>query len=239
MRLRLPLVLVAVCSIAFMSADTPAVEKDKESLKPLQAYVGGWKGAGLPKRGSSVGGWIEECDWAWKYESGRASLVSQSADAKYFEQMQLKPGEKSGQFLLEVIPRGEKTALKYEGSINESEHLVLTTANPKSGQPARITIRMVAENNRLLVLYEAQTGSGYSRMAEVGSTRKGIAFASGSGYPECVVTGGQGTMKLEYKGQTYYVCCTGCRDLFNDDPEGVIAEYHERKRKEKEKAAGK
>jgi YHS domain-containing protein len=239
MRLRLCLVLAAVGSFALMSADTPAVEKDKEALKPLQAYVGGWKGAGLPKRGSSVGGWIEECDWAWKYDGGRASLVSESADAKYFERMQLKPGEKSGEFVLEVTPRGEKEPLKYDGVINDAGHLILTAAKPKDGQPARISIRMVAENNRLLILYEGQTGGGYARLAEVGSTRKGIQFASGSGYPECVVTGGQGTMKIEYKGQTYYVCCTGCRDLFNDDPEGVIAEYHERKKKEKEKAGGK
>jgi YHS domain-containing protein len=239
MRLRLCLVLAAASSLAFMCADTPAVEKDKEALKPLQAYVGGWKGAGLPKRGSSVGGWIEECDWAWKYESGRASLVSQSTDAKYFEHMQIKPGEKAGQFVLEMTPRGEKTALRYAGSVSETGHLVLTAAEPKDGQPARITIRMVADNNRLLILYEGQTAGGYSRLAEVGSTRKGIQFASGSGYPECVVTGGQGTMKIEYKGQTYYVCCTGCRDLFNDDPEGVIAEYHERKKKEKEKASAK
>jgi YHS domain-containing protein len=42
------------------------------------------------------------------------------------------------------------------------------------------------------------------------------------------VTGGKGTIPVTYQGETYYVCCTGCRDLFNDDPETVLAEYRER-----------
>ena len=71
-------------------------------------------------------------------------------------------------------------------------------------------------------------------LAEIGYTRQGSNFGKGSTGPECIVTGGFGSMKVEYQGQTYYVCCTGCRDLFNDDPEAVLADY--RKRKEEEKA---
>jgi hypothetical protein len=26
-------------------------------------------------------------------------------------------------------------------------------------------------------------------------------------------------------GQTYYVCCTGCRDLFNEGPAKILAEF--------------
>jgi YHS domain-containing protein len=43
-------------------------------------------------------------------------------------------------------------------------------------------------------------------------------------------------MAVTHKGQTYYVCCTGCRDMFNENPEKVIAEYNARKAAEKEKA---
>jgi YHS domain-containing protein len=35
-----------------------------------------------------------------------------------------------------------------------------------------------------------------------------------------------------YKGKTYYVCCSGCRDAFKDDPEKYIKEFEERKAKE-------
>jgi YHS domain-containing protein len=38
---------------------------------------------------------------------------------------------------------------------------------------------------------------------------------------------------VQYKGKTYYVCCTGCRDAFLDDPEGILEEYAERVAKRK------
>jgi YHS domain-containing protein len=42
---------------------------------------------------------------------------------------------------------------------------------------------------------------------------------------------------VKYKGQTYYVCCTGCKQAFEDDPEGVIKEAAERRKRERDKAA--
>ncbi|MCP4510175.1 MAG: YHS domain-containing protein, partial [Fuerstiella sp.] len=41
-----------------------------------------------------------------------------------------------------------------------------------------------------------------------------------------VVTGGLGTIAVSYKGKKYYVCCQGCVQAFNDDPETIIAEYN-------------
>ena len=51
-------------------------------------------------------------------------------------------------------------------------------------------------------------------MYQVGATKEGVPFAGGDGKPECVVSGGLGTMPVMYKGKTYYVCCSGCRDAF-------------------------
>ena len=51
--------------------------------------------------------------------------------------------------------------------------------------------------------------------------------------PECIVTGGEGTMTVMHAGKTYYVCCTGCRDAFLADPEGILKEAAERTAKEK------
>jgi hypothetical protein len=87
----------------------------------------------------------------------------------------------------------------------------------------------------MLMLYErALPASGqFTRLAEVGFTRKGSGFGQGASYRECVVTGGLGTISVEHQGQTWYVCCTGCRDLFADDPAGVLADYRQRKADEK------
>src|SRR5262249_56517502 len=79
---------------------------------------------------------------------------------------------------------------------------------------------------RLLVLLESEDPESHTfhRLGEVGYTREGVAFAAGESYPLCIVTEGRGTIQVSYKGKTYYVCCSGCRDLFNDDPESVLAE---------------
>jgi YHS domain-containing protein len=34
-------------------------------------------------------------------------------------------------------------------------------------------------------------------------------------------------MQVTHKGKTYYVCCSGCRDAFRDEPEKYIREYEE------------
>ncbi len=49
------------------------------------------------------------------------------------------------------------------------------------------------------------------------------------------MTGGAGTIRVSYKGKSYYVCCTGCRDAFNDDPEGILADYRARLEERKKK----
>ena len=55
--------------------------------------------------------------------------------------------------------------------------------------------------------------------------RAGTSLAvAGAPQVECIVTGGKGTIALTHKGQTYYVCCSGCKGVFDDDPDAVIAE---------------
>ena len=51
-----------------------------------------------------------------------------------------------------------------------------------------------------------------------------IQFAAGESYPPCIVTEGRGTIQVSYKGKSYWVCCSGCKDLFNDNPEAILAE---------------
>lgn len=250
---RLVLVLTV---IAFVGADEPAgsdVEKadskqlaaDKTALSKLQTYVGEWKGVGQLRRGSNQAAWTETAEWRWDFAESRASLFFSSPQGKYYTDARLRPGDKAGSFeLIATRPNG-KTRDRFTGRV-VSDQLVLTAAedDPPRGDdfPARITIRLVADGDRLITLFERRSAGSqrYTRLAEVGATRQGSSFGQGgTGQPECVVTGGLGTIKVEHEGQTYYVCCTGCRDLFNDDPEGVLAEYRERKAKEREKKKAK
>jgi YHS domain-containing protein len=64
--------------------------------------------------------------------------------------------------------------------------------------------------------------------AEIPNRRAGDRGAPRAALPECVVTGGKGTIPIAYKGQTYYVCCSGCKRAFDENPEKILAEYRER-----------
>lgn len=223
------------------AAETAAgqVQQDKEALAALQVYVGGWRGVGQLRRGSNRGAWTEAADWAWKFDGQRAALVFAAPESKYYASGRLIPGDKPGEFELRARRAGGEQEDRFTGRIDAKQQLVLVAETPAEDLPNRISVRTVAGGDRLIVLYEKQLAGAdrYTRMAEVGYTRKGSSFAQGSSQPECVVTGGLGTIKVEYQGKTYLVCCTGCRDLFNDDPEGVLADYRERKAKEKAERA--
>ena len=43
--------------------------------------------------------------------------------------------------------------------------------------------------------------------------------------------GGLGTIKVMHKGEAYYVCCSGCKDEFNAEPEKYIRLAAEKKKK--------
>jgi hypothetical protein len=219
------------------------IQNDKQALARLQVYIGGWRGVGQVRRGSNQGAWTEKADWAWKFDGDHAALVFDSPQGKYYRSGRLHGGEKPGSFELIAKRPDGKTEDRFVGGIDGKEQLVLVAAREKSSEaakdaeapPDRISLRTVADGDRLLILYERQIAGGdrFTRLAEVGYTRQGSSFAKGSSQPECVVTGGLGTIEVAYKGKTYLVCCTGCRDLFNDDPEGVLADYRERKAQEK------
>jgi hypothetical protein len=232
-----------ILAVAFAHSATEASDRavdDKQSLAPLQAYVGQWRGVGQVRRGSSRDAWTERSEWTWRFSTGRASLVANLTGGKYFSRFELLPADAPKEFILLATPvtsesGGEPAPLKFEGK-QEDDTLSLTRAHPSEALPARITIRLVAKGDRMVVLYEKCLGDDvFTRLGEVGSTRVGSSFATtATSGPECVVTGGLGTIAVEYEGQKYFVCCTGCRDLFEDDPAGVLAEFRQRKAEEKQ-----
>ncbi len=201
--------------------------EDKQALQAAQAYVGSWRGVGQTKRGSADGSWQEEADWAWKFDKGGAALTFSAPKAKFFTAGRLLPGEKAGQLRLECLNDEGKVVARYAGTMEENGDLAVLAQEAAEDAPARITFRTVAGGDRLLVLLERRLGDTdrFLRMAEIGYTRKGSNFGQASVERECVVTGGAGTIAVTYDGKIYYVCCTGCRDFFNDDPAGVLSDY--------------
>ena len=234
---------IAMTALLLVSVATcwAAIEVDKraeakKSLQGFQDFVCGWKGVGQLRRGSTRGSWRETGDWAWKFTKHAASLTFAVKDAKYFSAIQLESAGK-GDYQLTGIDKNKKSHI-FRGRANKSGYLVLTAVKPPQTPtvPARITLRTTAGGKRMVILFERRLGKSerFIRLAEVGYTRVGSGFGQGATYVECVVTGGKGTIPVTYKGKTYYVCCGGCRDLFNEDPAGILAEYAALKKKQKE-----
>lgn len=227
------LATLMLVSLALVGDAPPKRAADQAALKPYAGLVGEWRGTGQPQRGSARGAWTETAGWSWKLSTDSAALAFSSEKGKYLRSALLHPGKSAGEFRLDaVLPDGVKRS--FTGKLGSRNILTLTPEMPVDEGLAKITITPLHDTRFLMLLEGKEASGGLTRLGEVGFTRQGVAFAAGDSSPVCIVTEGRGTIPVTHKGKTYYVCCSGCKDLFNDDPEGVLAEA-ERRKKEKAK----
>jgi YHS domain-containing protein len=200
----------------------PLASQPRTALQPLHPLIGEWKGTGQPRRGSNQGAWRETASFSWDFSQSLPAIVYRIDDGKLARQIRLMPGQTSGEYrgIWEAAGAEPRELL---GRWQENQ-LILTTTD---AELERITITLLNEQ-RTLVLFEKRTSptATFQRVAEVGYTRAGTRLAlPGGGQPECVVTGGAASIPVMYEGKTYYVCCTGCKQAFEDDPAGILKEY--------------
>ncbi len=204
-------------------------------LEEFNGLIGGWRGAAQPVRNSTKGAWTEKAEWVWEIKKDAVALRYEIKDGQALQMARLTfDPEQKTYHLTATLP--DKSTRDYTGQLDGNK-LVLDSQADDAGYVHRLTVTQLNEK-RTLVLFEKRpaTGERFSRVVEVGYTREGTNLAvEGAGDPECIVSGGKGTMQITYKGKTYWVCCTGCRDAFNDDPEGIIAEAAARAAKKKKK----
>jgi YHS domain-containing protein len=210
---------------------------DQEALKAYAPLVGSWRGTGQVERGRARGAWTESAIWSWKLSASSAALELTVTKGKHLKSGLLRPGREPGTFVFEVTLADDSKRTftgKPKGS-GESKPLVLSADAKAPAEGLRRVTLTPLHDTRLLVLLETEDPERhtFNRLGEVGYTREGIAFAAGESYPLCIVTEGRGTTPVTYKGKTYWVCCSGCRDLFNDDPEGVLSEAAAREKAKK------
>jgi len=232
--------LLSLPLAATVCAGDDKMETDKKALMPIGGFVGGWKGAGSNK-GDAQNAWMEESDWSWEFKKGVSSAITFTAPTgRYIKGGRIVPGEKTGHFLMTATLPDGKASEKYDGEVNKEGELVLTNAAPADGRPARVTFSLVAKGKRLVMLYQRRERKElFAPIAEVGLTLKGSGFGKNFDAKECCITGGSPKIAVGYKGETYYVCCGGCKDAFDENPEKEIAAYKKRKEEEKNKAMAK
>lgn len=226
-------IVLAVAALTAADPQEPAGKADKTperrdakaALAEFNSIIGDWRGTGQPKRGSQSGAWSETANWVWHFEKGVPTIHYHVDKGKMLNSAVLGwDDEKQTYHLHAHFSEGKER--DYTGKLADTK-LVVDSEPDTDGIVHRLTLTQL-NPKRTVVLIEkrAKDSTFFNRVAEVGYTRQGTSIAeSGSNEPECIVTGGKGTMTVSYKGQTYYVCCTGCKAAFDDDPEGIIADY--------------
>ncbi|VAX38671.1 hypothetical protein MNBD_PLANCTO02-1551 [hydrothermal vent metagenome] len=198
---------------------------EQEKLSTLNGVVGEWRGVGMLRRGSSKGAWREKAVWVWNFEKKKPRLVYNVSQGKQIKSASIQYDSNKKNYLM-IVKLPDESTRKYRGNWNKKE-LVLTSKPQKDGYVYRLSIRPLNEKRTILLQERRKnTQTFFSRIASVGYTRKGTSLAvEGVGEPVCIVTGGKGTMQVTHEGKEYYICCSGCKDAFENDPEGIIAEY--------------
>ena len=218
-----------------------------EALKPLQVLIGEWRGVTQRSIGGAVS--VEEPKWRRDFRTNteQPALVVTSTTSPYFREGRLTYLIDSNEYQFTARDRrGDERV--YRGTFSEpvrdvagDDHnlqrtfkLLLIQVFPSDGSKLRQIVFNQQENHRYLLEVYHRRGSSMFRYDTVANQREGTSFAlNPNDYREreCVISGGLGTSTVSYNGQSYYVCCSGCRDAFNDDPEIWIARFLERKKK--------
>lgn len=221
------LICLLLPCVAFADAPTTS----KEGLQPLHDLVGTWKGTGTPfgsREDQTKGFWSETIACEWRFDKNDVRLRFGFEKSKHFKSADLRydPAAKSYRLAAETAD-GKKE--NYAGEL-EGKTLALLH---EDGATAKRLVFTFLHSNRFLYRVEskAQGKTTFAKLFQVGATKEGVPFVAGDGKPECIVSGGLGTMPVMFRGRTYYVCCSGCRDEFNAEPEKYVKEFEAKKAK--------
>ena len=217
-------------------------------LKPLAGWVGEWRGVVQPRRGSSAGAWTEKATVAWDISEVKTELVLALEPGRQLSRLRLTVDEET-QGLLAILESAggveerligtpaETSGAPLAPGASESSGAWVFTAAEGAARSRRVTIRLLSGIRATVLLEERSAENAtWKRQWECGLTRSGARLgATGSGEKQCVVTGGLGAMSVEFEGETYFVCCEGCRQVFQDDPRGALAAYRQRLKTESDR----
>ncbi|MFZ9091846.1 MAG: hypothetical protein ACO3FE_17360 [Planctomycetaceae bacterium] len=224
------------------------VESVIDKLKPIQILLGQWRGTTRREFGEFKA--VDAHEWIWDLQSqpDQPALVIASDNSPYLQTGRLTWDLEQQEFLLE----GEDldgNARTFRGNFTEEPHevlgdddkpqkvfrLELTQTQPDdSGEQWQLAIAQ-QENNRYLLQVDRRRGNAsFARHDTVSTQRDGTSFAlNDTDYAErtCIISEGLGTTELKWKGRSYWVCCSGCKAAFEEDPATWIARAAERQDK--------
>lgn len=227
-----------VLVLGLVAPPVRAADKDQradkmEALKALNDYIGDWNGTGAPPRArpGSKDFWSETVSWSWRFKGDDAWLVMKIKDGKHFKrgEMRYLPDKKKYELTLTDVKDKKQV---YQGELKD-EVFTLEHVDADTKDTYKLTMNLAGDGVRLI--YKSSKKSAgrtlYVPQYEVACNKVGESLGAKEKKNICVVSGGLGTSTVTYKGKTYYVCCSGCRDAFNENPEKFIKEFEAKKKK--------
>ena len=221
-------VLSARSAISADKGDDPKTAK--EGLQALNDFIGEWKGSGgpdKPKPGPKDPVWTEALEWVWKFKGDDVALTINFSDSKNYKSGEMRYLVDKKVYQLTMTGKDDKKAI-FEGPLDtDKDQLVLERTDPETKETQQISMNTAAEGVRFIIhmAHKAEGSKLYSKDFLVQATRVGEALGATEAKNICVVSGGIGKMQVSYKGETFWVCCSGCADAFKENPEKYIAEF--------------
>ncbi len=207
------------------------------AFAPLEYLVGNWKGQAMPKESGAqqFRGWEEKHGWAWIFSKGKPAGLSFTIDGgKIVASGKLTFDPVKKLYRLEgKEPGASAKAITFEGKFDSTgKQLVLERIAKEADSSAtagqmRLSLRPNANYLRYTMTQDRKAAGAavFAKTIEVGVGKEGESFAGGSAAterPKCIVTGGLATLSVTFEGSTFPLCCSGCRDEFNDNPQKYV-----------------
>jgi len=226
-----------VASLPTARGDDAQTRDIPPAFAPFEYLLGKWKGQGTSKDdpAQQFRGWTETHSWAWIFTKGKPAGLALTIDGgKFLSAGKLTYDADLKRYRLEGTgPKPRETAIVFEGSLDRAgKLLVLDRVKPAGGKgkdsdAIRISLRPNANFVRYTMAEDIKETASiqFKRKIEVGLTKEGESLAAGattSDRPKCIVTGGAASMSLVHQGKSYPICCTGCLEEFNENPEKYL-----------------
>ena len=226
---------VATVHVLF-AADDKAKEqaKAKEALQALQEFIGDWKGNGGPdkqKPGPKDPIWKETLKWGWRFKGDDCWLTVEVKDGKQFKSGEMRYLVDKKKYQFTGVGLNDKKQV-YEGELKDGL-LTMEREDADTKDTQQIQMSTAAEGIRFIfrTAHKKEGTTIYIKDNLVAATKEGEALGAKEKKNLCVVSGGVGTTPIQYKGETFYVCCSGCAEAFRENPEKYIAEFKAKKGK--------
>lgn len=228
---------LSILTLAYPTQGAQVTSKAaKKALQQLQAFVGGWKGSGGPtlRPGPRDPFWSETVMWGWKFKGDESWMVVSFEGGKFLKSAEVRFLADKKKYQLVGTPVEGKGPLTFEGTFDDDEEkLTFERVDPETKETQRVRINLAAEGVRLIYLVDRKSKGGTIWKPEfaIQSTKLGESLAKTEKGPECIVSGGRGTISVSYMGTSYYVCCSGCVDAFKENPKKYVDEFLKKKKK--------